>query len=451
MKNTYFVLAIVAVMLLASVGTVSAVTPPAPTVNFTADGVTGSAPFTVTFTATTTGITPPISFEWDFGDNSGAERLSGNTITHTYHTPGKYTVRVAANDLGVPITIWVSNTKDDYITVTHPKPVAGFTYAVIGDNPGYNSPVEIQFTSTTTGFEPELLWDFGDGETTTATNPTHTFTSGSHPEPKPYVINLTATNDGGSDSEKQTLVVNPPKPRADFIATSTTHGKVPLAVQFEDTSVGFSINAWDWNFGDGATSIQENPVHAYAHVGLYDVTLTATSLYGSNTTTRIGFVNVTAEADPIVCPPVTPIPTRTDIGIYKDGIWYLDVNGNGIWNTGVDKSFSFGSPTWQPVKGDWNSDGVQEVGIYKNGIWYLDADGSGTWNAGDKLYSFGSVGAFPIVGDWTGSGIVRIGVYKDGLWYLDINNNGVWDGGATDRLVTGFGLPGWEAVPGNWG
>jgi PKD repeat protein len=431
-------------------------------VNFTGVPTTGPAPLTVDFTSVTQNITL-IKDTWSFGDGWQQTQISDPTITHVYQSPGKYDVTLEAENLIGSLGYTMSKT--DYIYVTHVPPVAGFTYIPHSGN----SPVEVQFTSTTTGFEPELLWDFDDGETTTATNPTHTFTGASHPEPKYYLVNLTATNDGGSTSYSQTVEVLPPKPHADFIATSTTTGPVPLAVQFNDTSIGMGINSWSWQFGDGGTSGQRNPVHAYSSIGLYDVTLTASSLFGSNTTTRIGFVNVTNVTgpvvcpDPIICPEPTICPTPTQcptppttnpvsVGIYKDGTWYLDMNGNGIWNGPVTDRLvtQFGQPGWEPVRGDWNGNGITEIGIYKDGVWYLDMNGDGMWGAGDAVYSFGSPTWNPVIGDWTGTGTIKIGIYKAGTWYLDLNGNGVWDGTSTDKYVTAFGLPGWTPVPGKW-
>ncbi|MCK9278643.1 MAG: PKD domain-containing protein, partial [Methanoculleus sp.] len=61
---------------------------------------------------------------------------------------------------------------------------------------------------------------------------------------------------------------------ADFTA-NTTGGLPPLAIQFTDTSGG-NPTAWAWDFGDGNTSTEQNPVHIYTRVGTYPVTLTVT-------------------------------------------------------------------------------------------------------------------------------------------------------------------------------
>jgi PKD repeat protein len=78
----------------------------------------------------------------------------------------------------------------------------------------------------------------------------------------------------------QALGPAPAPPTASFTATPTS-GIVPLTVQFTDTSSG-SPSAWAWNFGDGATSSEQNPQHVFANPGTYTVTLTATNTSGSS-------------------------------------------------------------------------------------------------------------------------------------------------------------------------
>jgi hypothetical protein len=142
----------------------------------------------------------------------------------------------------------------------------------------------------------------------------------------------------------------------------------------------------------------------------------------------------------------------TKVGVYADGYWYLDRNGNGVWDgTSTDRLFNFGFPGATPVTGDWTGNGTTKVGVYVDGYWYLDRNGNGVWDgtSADRLFNFGFPGAIPVTGDWTGNGITKIGVYVDGYWYLDINGNGVWDGEPTDEIVL-FGFAGALPVTGDW-
>ena len=57
-------------------------------------------------------------------------------------------------------------------------------------------------------------------------------------------------------------------------------------IEFTDNSTG-TINSWDWNFGDGNTSTDSDPIHTYAAEDDYTVTLTATNECGDVSSTVI--------------------------------------------------------------------------------------------------------------------------------------------------------------------
>jgi FtsP/CotA-like multicopper oxidase with cupredoxin domain len=143
------------------------------------------------------------------------------------------------------------------------------------------------------------------------------------------------------------------------------------------------------------------------------------------------------------------------IGVFRNGGWFLDTNGNGTWDgCETDGCFSsFGFPTDIPVTGDWTGTSVSRFGVFRNGEWYLDLNGSGGWDGcgTDGCYaSFGMTGDIPVTGDWTGTGITRIGVFRNGEWYLDLNGNGAWDGCGTDGCYPSFGMAGDKPVTGDW-
>ena len=79
-------------------------------------------------------------------------------------------------------------------------------------------------------------------------------------------------------------------PVTSFVANPTS-GIPPLAVQFTDQTSG-TPTAWNWNFGDGAISTLKNPSHSYSAVGDYTVNLTTTNVFGSNTASKVNYIQV---------------------------------------------------------------------------------------------------------------------------------------------------------------
>lgn len=141
---------------------------------------------------------------------------------------------------------------------------------------------------------------------------------------------------------------------------------------------------------------------------------------------------------------------RTKTGVFADGTWLLDYNGNGVWDgPGVDKLVYFGGPGYQPVLGNWNGSGGTKIGVYQNGTWMIDYNGDFTWGGLDRVVFFGGAGYTPVVEDWNRTGTTKIGAYQNGTWLIDYNGNFAWDGAASDKLVF-FGGTGYTPVVGDW-
>jgi len=162
----------------------------------------------------------------------------------------------------------------------------------------------------------------------------------------------------------------------------------------------------------------------------------------------------------------------TDIGVYIDGQWFLDLNGNGRWDEG-DLWAKLGTQDDLPVTGDWDADGKTDIAIFgpawPRDPWAIsrepglpDADNfpTGAHAQGDSprrmknmppkpedatdghrelrrtvrgakrtdlidhVFHYGEAGDVPIAGDWNGDGIRQIGVFHDGEWYLDLDGDG---------------------------
>jgi PKD repeat protein len=133
-------------------------------------------------------------------------------------------------------------------------------------------------------------WDLGDGNNATGVSPTHTYTQNGT-----YTITLNVTDDdGATDANTTTATIADTKPTANFSSTPTT-GPEPLTVDFTDNSTSFDgITAWEWDFGDGDNSSEQNPTHVYANEGLYTVTLTVYEADGnSDTEAKVNYITVT--------------------------------------------------------------------------------------------------------------------------------------------------------------
>jgi gliding motility-associated-like protein len=194
--------------------------------------------------------------------------------------PGTYAVTLIVSTGGCGDTI-VDSVK------VYPIPIPAF----VGTNVCQGDTTLFTNSSTIAGGTiTSWIWSFGDLSTSNIQTPTHLYkTSGT------YTVSLTVTSNNGCDSTfKSTVVVNP-LPIAAFSATTPCAG---TATQFTDGSTvsSGSISSWSWYFGDGGTSILQNPSHLYSTAGTYPVTLKITSNNGCiDSITK----NVTVNPNPV--------------------------------------------------------------------------------------------------------------------------------------------------------
>ncbi len=235
----------------------------------------GPAPLSVNFSNTTVGDAE--SWQWDFGDGGSS---SAQSPTHVYTTPGTYTVTLDASGLGGTD----QRVEPAFVTVFE-QVIADF----VGTPTSGNQPLAVQFTDASDGSPFAWSWDFGDGSTSTAQNPAHTF-----PNAGKYTVQLTAEGLGGENTETKVDYIDVDGPLvADFDLQpgSSATGINSLSVAFSDISTG-SPTSWSWSFGDGGTDTQQNPTHLYASPGVYTVTLTASNAMVSDGETKTGFITV---------------------------------------------------------------------------------------------------------------------------------------------------------------
>ncbi|WP_400191784.1 PKD domain-containing protein [Hymenobacter sp. B81] len=139
------------------------------------------------------------------------------------------------------------------------------------ENPRCKYPV--QFETSASG-ATKLRWDFGDGGKDSVANPTHTFaTAGT------YSVRLTVEGPQGKASNLTPLVVGEALPLDFQVSGLLWHGRV---VSFSTLNAAPAwATAYQWNFGDGATSTASNPTHTFSQPGAFVVSLTATGPTGS--------------------------------------------------------------------------------------------------------------------------------------------------------------------------
>lgn len=99
----------------------------------------------------------------------------------------------------------------------------------------------------------------------------------------------------------------------------------------------------------------------------------------------------------------------------------------------IDHVFLFGGGRDIAVSGDFNGDGITTIGVFRDGLWTLDIDGDGRLNTlHDRQVEFGEAGDVPVVGDFDGDGIDELAIVRGDKVFVDTNRNGHVD--ATDQV-----------------
>ncbi|MCB9245031.1 MAG: PKD domain-containing protein [Flavobacteriales bacterium] len=266
-----------------------------PTASFTAnDACLGNA---VQFTNTSsTGAS-----SWNFGDGS-----TGNTgnPSHSYAAAGSYNVRLTVtNAAGCSASF-------NRTVQVNAVPTVSFSANSLCSGP------EASFTNTSSGAS-SYSWSFGDGKTSTQSDPTHMY-SGTGT----YLVRLTGTSGAGCKASTQATVQVYSAAVADFSAAGVCAGNSTSFINLSSNAVKSS-----WNFGDGNSSTAVLPTHTYASSGNYNVTLQVENAIGcSRQVTKV--VNVY----------VNPVSSFTAAnGCQGDVLNFTNNSTNGasyLWNFG---------------------------------------------------------------------------------------------------------------------
>jgi gliding motility-associated-like protein len=211
------------------------------------------------------GVLTITNWSWDFGDGGTSTQQNP---THQYNAPGTYTVTMTVTTEDGCNAIH----SEEIIVSAIPDP--SFTYiGVCEGNPiVMTNTSEIEAPHTITGYEWDILNNGINNYFTE--NATHTFNGNGT-----FEVALTATSDGGCSNTVVQNITVWADPTASFSHVPACEGD-PFQFNDQSTGNGGNINTWQWNFGDGNTSNQQNPSHSYASFGTYTVTLTVTTQDG---------------------------------------------------------------------------------------------------------------------------------------------------------------------------
>lgn len=230
----------------------------APVASFTSNCVGMTCSFDASASTDDTSIA---SYQWSFGDGATA---TGVTPSRTYSSSGMYTATLTVTD-GQGVTNVTTRT-----VAINQAPTAAFTQSCTSHDCAFDS----SGSSDTDGSIVSYAWTFGDGSTSTAVSPSHTYVAAGT-----YSVTLTVTdNSGATGSVTQSVQVNDP-PTAAFGTACTLYD-----CDFDGSGSSDpdgTISDYEWDFGDGTSGTTVTPSHQYATAGSYNVTLTVTDDLGA--------------------------------------------------------------------------------------------------------------------------------------------------------------------------
>ncbi len=243
--------------------------------------------------AALTGYPAPVTIAWP-------ELFATGAGPFTVPVSGDQTLNVSASDA-------CGNTISDVVVIELDVPPTFTLPSLIAEG---CEPLTVQMPDVGITTPVTYLWDFGDGSTSAASMPTHTYDAGT------YSVSLTITTAFGCTSTGPTTgeVIVYPNPVAAFTADPWTTDADNSEINFTDQSLG-GINVFDWDFGDGGVSSDQNPSHDYPGVGAFQVTLWVQDLNGC-TDQITQLIQIDPVYDVVIPNAFTPDPNGGGGGTY---------------------------------------------------------------------------------------------------------------------------------------
>lgn len=295
------------------------------TVDFSASTVTACAGEPINFTDLSFSPGGVTSWVWDFGD--GNSSMSQNP-THAYTAAGTYTVILTANNGSSSL----DEVKLNYITI-NPLPQPSFTLS----NPPCTLPASVSVSNVTPTSGVSYQWNFGNGQTSTAQNPTNP----SYSTEGTFNVQLTVTNTSTGCSNSTSQALNIFNYNTAFTPSETTVC-AGSSVSFTDNSSP-GTNSYAWTFGNGQNSTFSSPTVVYNNPGTYTVTLTSQN-------TLNGCSDVATQVITVIDAQVPSLSPSLTIGCNPSTVTFTNTsnfNGTFNWNFGNGNTFIGENPPAQ--------------------------------------------------------------------------------------------------------
>lgn len=231
------------------------------------------APFTVTLKDT---VLNAVSYAWDFGDGSPPVLTTNASVVYTYSNVGVYKVRLIAID---STTCNIRDTS--YTTIIVRDDQANLAFRSEKILPCQSLAYKFENLSNTASSkslnDKIFIWDFGDGIRQSSKG--LELINHNYYAPGTYKVHLILTDTSycnTPDSIEQTIRISP---LAKAVFTTPSNGCAPYEAVFNNSSLGGQSFSWD--FGDGTSSTDVNPIHDYV-TGVYKIRLIVTDSASCN-------------------------------------------------------------------------------------------------------------------------------------------------------------------------
>ncbi len=220
-----------------------------------------------------------ISWYWNFGDSSTS---SNQNPEHQYLNEGNYVVSLFIKCSDGSMDTHIDTVK--VAMVIPPSCTSNFTYLTDSVNP-----MKIHFTDHSVSPNDTIIswqWNFGDLSVgSSLQNPTHLYASVGT-----YYLSLSINTSGGCSSvfnDSITISTIVPSCNANFSFKADSVSGNPNAIFFYDQSTAADpIISWEWHFGDGVSSQNQNPTHIFPYAGIYDISLEIKTQSGCKSSTH---------------------------------------------------------------------------------------------------------------------------------------------------------------------